>query len=300
MPSLVVLREQHRMREEIADLVSAFAYPEMPLRTAPSVRDRRIAASDALPPLTLVDTSGLRPHAHKGGTSSKYNVLHAQVVAELLRHQPGEAAVIASFGAQVELLRAVAPGRAAATVHRFQGGEVDLVVLDTTLGQGAGSAGWFSAQGVHEEGVRLLNVAISRAREQLYVLADLPRLSAAVAPTGAVRRLLDRLVPSEVVPAVSLVPVLDSGDGLTALLRDVSGAADRVVLCSRRLGRGVVTPLLEADKALLTVVTVPPADVAVAGRERHRTRLVELESAGVRWSPRGAPPAVPGGLGGGR
>lgn len=280
---LVVLREQHRMREEIADLVSAFAYPEMPLRTAPSVRLRRSAASEVLPPVTVIDTSGLRPHAaYKGGTSSKYNVLHAQVLAEVVRHEAREVAVIAPFRAQAELLRSVAPGRAAATVHRFQGGEADVVVLDTTLGQGAGSPGWFSAREVHEEGVRLLNVAISRAREQLFVLADVPRLGTAVAPTGAVRRLLDRLLRSEVVPAESVVPVLASGDGLEAFLRDVSHAADRVVLCSKRLGRGLVSALVEVDTSSLTVVTVPPGEVVAAERDRHRTRLAELEAADVR------------------
>jgi hypothetical protein len=280
VPGLVALREQHRMREKIADLVSAFAYPEMPLKTAASVRARAVRPAQAA--LTVIDTSGLSPAAaFRGGSASRYNVLHAQVAAALLEELSGDVGLIAPFRAQADLLRAVAPGRRASTVHRYQGGEADVVLLDTTLGRGAGSGGWFSAQEVHEEGVRLLNVAVSRAREQLIVVADVPRVRAAVAPTGAVRRLLDMLLAGHVVPAETLVPVFDADEGASAFVGSVMSSG-RAVVCSKRLGRGLVLGLLASAHPGLIIVTVPPADVPAADRARHATRIAELDAAGVR------------------
>jgi hypothetical protein len=280
VPGLVALREQHRMREEIADLVSAFAYPEMPLKTAASVRARAVRPAQA--PITVIDTSCLNPAAaFRGGSASRYNVLHAQVAAALLQDMSGDVGLIAPFRAQADLLRAVAPGRRASTVHRYQGGEADVVLLDTTLGRGAGSGGWFSAQEVHEEGVRLLNVAVSRAREQLVVVADVPSLRAAVAATGAVRRLLEMLLAGQVVPAETLVPVLDADEGASAFVDSVMSSG-RAVVCSKRLGRGLVQGLVTAAHPELIIVSVPPADIPAADRGRHALRLAELDAAGVR------------------
>lgn len=57
----------------------------------------------------------------------------------------------------------------AGTVHQFQGSEADVVIFDMVDGRGRGSVGKLLE---HDEGLRLVNVAVTRARGKLVVLAD--------------------------------------------------------------------------------------------------------------------------------
>ncbi len=67
---------------------------------------------------------------------------------------------------------------AASTVHRFQGGERDIVIYDTVdTGRGVSPLNrWFTESHAGSEGARLLNVAASRARDHLVVIGALDAL----------------------------------------------------------------------------------------------------------------------------
>lgn len=183
--SLVALTTQHRMRPNISDAVSAGYYRESPLVTATSVTDRKPVSG--LPfdgaPTVAIDTSQLRTWvARRGGVSSRYNLMHAQLAAAIVAAIPpsASAALITPFNSQSSLLRAFARDskRSGSTVHRFQGGEADVVLFDCVDADGSNFKlhPWFGNGEAGGEGARLINVGASRAREQLILLADFGRV----------------------------------------------------------------------------------------------------------------------------
>ncbi|MHB1170157.1 MAG: DEAD/DEAH box helicase [Longimicrobiales bacterium] len=142
---LVTLREQFRMAPDIASLAAA-AYDHQ-LRTHPSVLDRTPGpfGRDAV---LFVDTHAARPRVAVTRGCSRSNQVHADALCELLdtslrqhvisRDQLREVLVLTPFVAQAHLLQTTLRqrlGRAAPivrTIHRSQGREADVVILDLT------------------------------------------------------------------------------------------------------------------------------------------------------------------------
>ena len=58
------------------------------------------------------------------------------------------------------------------TVHRFQGQERDVIILDTVDAEPMKPGVLLSERGAHSTAQNLINVAISRARGKLIVVAD--------------------------------------------------------------------------------------------------------------------------------
>lgn len=269
LPSnLVALRQQHRMRRQIGDAVGAAFYPEIDLTTAVSVHSRpERTVSARRPQLIIVDTSGLAATvARRGGTGSRYNLAHAQLAANVV-HEPLTTArhssaigLISPFAPQASLLQslcAATPEIAlASTVHRFQGGETDIMLYDTvdTTGSRFDPHSWFTVTHLGSEGARLLNVAMSRAREQAIFLADMSYLRRHCPASTPVRTFLTHLSDFATVRAWK---VAAAGPGPTTvmtdlepLLDDVSGATDAIEIFTEATD-GPVTRQLVARLAEL-------------------------------------------------
>ncbi|WP_158273845.1 AAA domain-containing protein [Micromonospora sp. RP3T] len=240
---LAALTEQYRMRRDINHVVSEAFYPESPLVTAEAVatRPRRSSARWADRELVVLDTSRLGAWtARKQGMSSRYNLMHAQLTAGLLASATGDASslgVISPFAAQARLLESLLPDAestdwAASTVHRFQGGERDIVVYDTVdTGLGVRPLHrWFTEGGPGGDGARLLNVAASRARDHLVVVAALDQLHRHRATLDAVGRFFTtllargRVAPWEEALSHGSMTRRVTGDVTDLMREDLSGA----------------------------------------------------------------------------
>lgn len=184
-PRMVFLDTQHRSNERIGEVVSRYAY-EGRLSTAEHVR-HRLPVSERLPAAALyvldedrearsqpARVRGERPRDGRGWERP----MSRGVVQRLFEAEPelreGEGLVLAPFVAQVrayeKLLRELGlAGWSATSVHRQQGGEADYVLFDTVH---ASSTGFDEAQWR-----RLLNVALSRARRSVVVLANRDELA---------------------------------------------------------------------------------------------------------------------------
>lgn len=186
-PGLVFLDEQYRMAPAIRLAVSEAFYAGR-LRDAPAVA-RRVFAPRLEGPvvngpaavwLVLDEDAGEKPHirAERGARGKSWQRRRSlELFARLLDEDPAFAAgpglFLSPFRAQVEAAQALLsrlklPGWTASTVHAQQGAEADRVVFDTV---NAGSTGW----PLHEW-ERLINVGLSRAREQLILLASVAEL----------------------------------------------------------------------------------------------------------------------------
>lgn len=85
------------------------------------------------------------------------------------------------------------------TVHRFQGGERPLVIVDLPDSPEARLGRFMRGRGVFDDGSRLLTVALSRPQAHLVVVGNLHFLRRSAPRNGSVARLLDYLLSHAVV-----------------------------------------------------------------------------------------------------
>jgi hypothetical protein len=220
----VMLDTQYRMHPVIGRLVSSLFY-DGNLRSDPSMADRA-SVSDLPPfpgaPLVLVDTVG-RTQCKRAGTSfSRWNPLSAALCADLTdaAHNGGieSVAIITPYVAQARAIRDLLRERAmedgfaeCSTVHRFQGNERHLVILDTVDAAPM-------APGVLLTGRRaswnLLNVSLSRAQGKLVIVADVAYYQE-LATNGALAASLSRMAGTAAVYTMDEARRLLTGSGRT-------------------------------------------------------------------------------------
>ncbi|MFI5272995.1 MAG: AAA domain-containing protein [Ktedonobacterales bacterium] len=160
--------------------------------------------------VVLVDTAALQPFgdkeareqhvaARRFGGNSRFNLVSAIIAVEmaLVATPPSQqethavsAGIITPYAAQARLIAKLlhdldVPRERVmcSTVHRFQGSERDVIVYDTVEGKPFTHAGMLLAGDGSRLEARLLNVALSRAKGKLIILADLAHLRS-VLPTN--------------------------------------------------------------------------------------------------------------------
>ncbi len=209
--SLVELRVQHRMDERICAVVNEIFYQNR-LETAPSIATRPQKpfpyGSSAL---FFVDTGSEHPWtSQKLGTYSRYNVLHALLICNLARRLKTEEyldpedntnqslGVVSPYAAQTRLIERVLQEHLkrprtqfALTVHRFQGNEKNSMIVDLTDSLGARPSKFIRARSIDEDGARLLNVALSRARDHVVLIANFGYLREKLSSDSVVLHVLD-------------------------------------------------------------------------------------------------------------
>ena len=192
---LIALRDQYRMREPISDLISETFYPEHTLRTVGEKTDKPTPWGNEA--FLFFDTTSLEPESSTVNGKSRRNLMHAltvQAIAEQLFEDGWELKSTAkkSFGiitpyakqsSFIESLLTTDPEKhvkgGISTVHRFQGNERDLMIIDLTkvASDSEPSLGSFIG---HPDPLApenaMWNVAISRARQHVIIVGDLPTL----------------------------------------------------------------------------------------------------------------------------
>lgn len=175
-----MLRTQRRMPAAIGEFVSAAFYHGFLRTDHPGAGGSPIFTS----PFAMISTSD-RPVAQRceeqqpdGGCR---NPCEADLITDLVEHQAdkyGDWAVIVPYRAQVDLIRSRMTDRLGeseliaeqiGTVDSFQGGERDLIIYGFTRSNTGGTIGFLRE-------LRRLNVAISRAKQQLVLVGDLDML----------------------------------------------------------------------------------------------------------------------------
>ncbi|RJQ78828.1 hypothetical protein D5S17_12190 [Pseudonocardiaceae bacterium YIM PH 21723] len=251
---LVRLDTQYRMRPQICALVNAVAYPDAPLRTGR--KDFSTVTSSALlsAPLAVIDTSGL-PVPDR---STYRNDVHAALIREYIRllqgnsvlparratnTAPAQLAVIAPYNQQVKLISGHLKERLGEefeglvdTVHRFQGSQRPIVIIDAVTGSGALGV-FFEKTGLGSTTCRLLNVALSRAQHHVIVVANFRHMRSKLRPDSEVLIMLDHLVRhAQQISPKELIPIRT--------------AAELSALSTEDLARPAFFPADETDQAI--------------------------------------------------
>jgi len=192
----VMLEQQHRMHEAIMTFPSRMTYAGK-LRASPLVAGHSLDDIGVRPdpartrPVWLIDTAGKdwleqRTDFDPGGSlnnmpafsfdPSTFNSGNAERVAAEARRlisrglAPSDLAIIAAYSAQARRLRDLmkeerAAGLEVGTVDGFQGREKEVVIVDLVRSNDHGEIGFLS-------NIRRMNVALTRARRFLLVVAD--------------------------------------------------------------------------------------------------------------------------------
>lgn len=194
-----MLDRQYRMRPPIRALVGDLFYGGR-LLDAPEV-ERRGGAGGAI---ALVDTTSLEPSVERTD-GSRENAAHVEVLLQALellaRAGVEDIAVVTPYRAQSRRLgrlvrarlgRAAPAGLEISTIHRFQGREKSVVILDTVDAPPGRS--WFLDERRNPEFPRLLNVALSRSRDLLLVVATVQGLARTLPAEALLNRVVARVV----------------------------------------------------------------------------------------------------------
>ena len=189
---VVMLDTQYRMHPEIGSLVSDLFYDGKLRHSESTAATGAIAAGAPFPDraTVLIDTEGRTRCATRAGAYSRYNERTAQVCVDLAveaTHSGVESvAVITPYVEQSRLIRDLLSARRnllparrnpsgrieCRTVHRFQGGERDMVILDTVDTEPMAPGVLLAGSQPGSSAANLINVSVSRARGKLVVLAD--------------------------------------------------------------------------------------------------------------------------------
>jgi hypothetical protein len=193
-----MLEEQYRMRPAIRALVGDLFYGGRLRDAAPIV-----LADPGTPALVLLETGHLDPAVNRVD-GSRENSIHVEVITQLLevlgREGVTDVGVVTPYRAQTRSLsravrgrlgRTAPPGLEISTIHRFQGREKSIVVLDTVDAPPGPS--WFLNEHRNPDFPRLLNVALSRSKNMLIVVGTSDGLTRTLPPDALLNRVVERI-----------------------------------------------------------------------------------------------------------
>ncbi|WP_219846570.1 AAA domain-containing protein [Salinibacter sp. 10B] len=243
--TLVQIRAQRRCTEGLWEKVQHL-YPRVESEVDEVQRKELVdLPPQSGKPVVLLDTSNTagmgRCRKEKGSWENEYTAGLAMEVASAIVGEAGtpapSIAIISPYRAQTNLLReAIKKERQAeskifdsvevGTVHQFQGSEADVVIFDVVDGPGRSSPGVLLRG---DTGIRLVNVAATRARGKLIVLANRPWFEER--PHQVDNRLLWRLVtdraPSE---QMRVKPPSQDGRAVDPKLRQCESPIEKKLL----------------------------------------------------------------------
>ena len=187
----VMLDVQYRMHPAIGSLVGGLFYDGRLVHGAAGTEAIALRGPYPGHAVVVADTKSTCERSARG--SSRVNPVSAEVTAELaleaVRAGCESIAVITPYAAQASEIRRLLAARRIAeavecsTIHRFQGRECDVVILDLV------DAHPMRPSALVGDAPNLLNVSISRARGKLVIVADVAYFEAAE-PDGLVARML--------------------------------------------------------------------------------------------------------------
>jgi predicted nucleic acid-binding Zn ribbon protein len=333
---MVMLRTQYRMQPQIRAIVSRVFYRDQlrdhwPENT--SIKDKQPCPGTYV---GIYDTTGIDPWCSWTSSYSRFNLYHAVLAVKLCQiaiRDFKNIGIITPYKAQTRLIKVLVdldPSLkdkvTVSNVHRFQGRESDLIIFDLVDSTGIPRVGKLLKGRIGSEtvddsdGARLINVACSRAKEKLAIIANLsflqPRLNKAWSlrevlfdgsnhlPTFAADQLVpgysDRAVieareviwpPEETINAVASFFIENKFH--SAVRHDLENAKRYVIIMSPFITRERLqqyVDLLGAKAAQginVEVVTRPPHQQGASDKSDIEKMLSYLEQIGVKIVQRG-------------
>lgn len=241
-PRMVMLNKQRRMDRVICSLISEPMYDGL-LETQTETNKAAKTHKPEFPfeeTLTIVDTSDLWPFESVNAFYSRFNLMHALLTRNLAWYLHGKGyiesekdlAICTPYAAQSKLIGKLIDTEGlgklvrVGTVHSFQGDERNAIVLELPESYGGVRMLGQFLQGIppKDVGARLMNVAVSRAKSHLIVIANLTYLDRFLPSASLLRGILYHMQQSgRVIPGNELL-------ALRPIESDLRGLFGRVPL----------------------------------------------------------------------
>ncbi|MEO5564300.1 MAG: AAA domain-containing protein [Chitinophagaceae bacterium] len=162
VPSVFLLNVQYRMREAIAGFSSNYFYNGL-LQTA-------VHLTNTGKHICFIDTAGSGyQEKHGSDGTSLQNEGELRIVQKLIETEaldPKKTAFISPYAGQVVAAKQVLPaGMRISTIDSFQGQEYETIIVSLVRSNDDGDIGFL-------KDYRRMNVAITRAKEKLFVIGD--------------------------------------------------------------------------------------------------------------------------------
>ncbi len=215
-PRVKLLDIQYRMAPEISLITNRFFYG-MKLKDHPSTRNRILDDGVSKSPLVLVETESINPWCSRLSTGGRFNLYNALVCCTLAKRiiqsiTDGRIGIITPYAAQARLINKIAMDWGIrdrirpSTVHRFQGGEEPIIIFDSVEGAGIRVAPMLDDRKPDSSAKLLLNVAITRAQNRLYLVGHTKHLLSNLHPDSALAGIIHHFyVNAEKLTSESLV-----------------------------------------------------------------------------------------------
>ena len=157
-----LLNVQYRMKESIAGFSSNYFYGGL-LKTAGHLTNTGVH-------ITFIDTAGSGFHEEHGkdgiSMQNEGELRIVQKIIETENPEPATTAFISPYSGQVAAAKEILSKQVRiSTIDSFQGQEKETVILSLVRSNDDGDIGFL-------KDYRRMNVAITRAREQLFVIGD--------------------------------------------------------------------------------------------------------------------------------
>lgn len=161
VPATFLLNTQYRMRESIAGFSSQYFYDRL-LLTAEHLKNTGVH-------LSFIDTAGSGYQEQRGpdGTSLQ-NEGELQLVVKMIEAyslDPAKTAFISPYAGQATMAKERLPAIRVSTIDSFQGQEEENIIVSLVRSNDQGDIGFL-------KDYRRMNVAITRAKEQLFIIGD--------------------------------------------------------------------------------------------------------------------------------
>ncbi len=186
-PWMVLLEEQRRMHPMISGFVNSRIY-SMNLCDHPNVKLERKSIIQKPPfqdyALALIDLTRTCNICAKSSDNSRYNLLSALVSFQTgliaLHNGQTNVGIITPYSTQSQLIRSMIKDLdinqdeiSCSTVHQFQGSQKDVIIFDCVESYRQKSPGILLTTNKNSASLRLINVAVTRARGKFIVVSNL-------------------------------------------------------------------------------------------------------------------------------
>lgn len=203
---LVLLATQYRMHPTISAVPNTLFYQNR-LLNAPTVLEQTSPIAQTIPQsgnaLVFYDTTTMSAHCcREAESNSRFNLISALLsvmLAQLLVEQKQQVGIVTPYNAQSRLihrllrdLKLTTKQVQVATVHRFQGGERNVIIFDTVEGEPAKPGRLLAGEGDNTAS-RLTNVAVSRAKGKFITLANKKYVQEKFSHANSFHQLLDEI-----------------------------------------------------------------------------------------------------------
>lgn len=183
---LVMLREQYRMHESIANLINNAMYKGKLITSETTIKEKnRISTLSPFKnhALCLVNTSSVNPWCKMTSFGSRINIysafLSVLLAKEALNGGIKTIGIITPYNAQAKLINSFleekdlhSKGIITATIHKFQGNEKECIIFDPVDSPPYRKGQILSGTYPKSEAGKLINVAISRAEGKFVLVAN--------------------------------------------------------------------------------------------------------------------------------